>query len=44
MPRVYLCCLEDPFSGSRPIVFYLARDGIPISHDPLLRNMGRISL
>ncbi len=43
MARIDALCLEDPCSGSRRMVGYLARDGIPISRDRvrnLMRHMG----
>ncbi|QNJ30624.1 integrase [Synechococcus sp. PROS-9-1] len=43
MARIDSLYLEDPYSGSRRMVDYLARDGIPISRDRvrnLMRCMG----
>ena len=43
MARIDALFLEDPTSGSRRIVHYLAREGIPISRDRvrnLMRSMG----
>ena len=43
MARIDALYLEDPCSGSRRVVGYLARDGIPISRDRvrhLMRCMG----
>ena len=43
MARIDTFYLEDPCSGSRRMVGYLARDGIPISRDRvrnLMRSMG----
>ena len=43
MPRIDAWYLEDPASGSRRMVAYLARDGVSISHDrvrDLLRHRG----
>jgi putative transposase len=43
MARIDSHYLEDPYSGSRRMVGYLARDGIPISRDRarnLMRRMG----
>jgi len=43
MARIDVLYLEDPCSGSRRMVDYLARDGIPISRDRvryLMRRMG----
>jgi hypothetical protein len=43
MSRIDAHYLEDPCSGSRRMVGYLARDGIPISRDrvrKLMRRMG----
>ncbi|WP_413430504.1 IS3 family transposase [Synechococcus sp. Cu2B8-bc1011] len=43
MARIDALYLEDPCSGSRRIVDYLAREGIPISCDRvrnLMRSMG----
>ena len=43
MARIDALYLEDPCSGSRRIVDYLAREGIPISRDRvrnLVRGMG----
>ena len=43
MARIDALYLEDPCSGSRRMVGYLARDGIPISRDRvrnLMRCMG----
>jgi putative transposase len=43
MARIDALYLEDPCSGSRRIVDYLAREGIPISRDRvcnLMRHMG----
>ena len=43
MARIDALYLEDPCSGSRRMVGYLARDGIPISRDRvrnLMRHMG----
>jgi putative transposase len=43
MARIYALYLDDPCSGSRRMVGYLARDGIPISRDRvrnLMRRMG----
>ena len=43
MARIDALYLEDPCRGSRRMVDYLAREGIPISHDRarnLMRRMG----
>jgi len=43
MARIDALYLEDPCSGTRRMVGYLARDGIPISRDRmrnLMRRMG----
>ena len=43
MARIDALYLEDPCSGSRRMVDYLAREGIPISRDRarnLMRRMG----
>jgi putative transposase len=43
MARIDVLYLEDPCSGSRRMVDYLAREGIPISRDRarnLMRRMG----
>jgi len=43
MARIDALYLEDPCSGSRRMVAYLAREGIPISRDRvryLMRRMG----
>jgi putative transposase len=40
MARIDSFYLEDPCSGSRRMVDYLARDGVPISHDRV-RNLMR---
>ncbi len=43
MARIDALYLDDPRSGSRRMVVYLAREGIPISRDRarnLMRRMG----
>ena len=42
MARIDALYLEDPCSGSRRMVDYLARDGIPISRDRVRNLMRRI--
>ena len=44
MPRIDALFLEDPTSGSRRIVHYLAREGIPISRDRVRNLMRRMGL
>jgi putative transposase len=44
MAKVDVLYLEDPCSGSRRMVDYLARDGIPISRDRVRNLMRRIGL
>ena len=44
MARIDSCYLEDPCSGSRRMVGYLARDGIPISRDRVRNLMRRMGL
>jgi putative transposase len=44
MARIDVLYLEAPCSGSRRMVGYLARDGIPISHDRLRKLMRRMGL
>jgi putative transposase len=44
MARIDALYLEDPCSGSRRIVDYLARDGIPISRDRVRNLMRRMGL
>jgi len=44
MARIDSCYLEDPCSGSRRMVGYLARDGIPISRDRVRNLMRRRGL
>ena len=44
MARIDSCYLEDPCSGSRRMVDYLARDGIPISRDRVRNLMRRMGL
>ena len=44
MARVDAIYLEDPSSGSRRIVHYLAREGIPISRDRVRDLSGRMGL
>ncbi len=41
MARIDASYLEDPCSGSRRMVDYLAREGIPISRDRGVRNLTR---
>lgn len=44
MARIDACYLEDPTSGNRRMVQYLARDGIPISRDRVRNLMQRMGL
>jgi len=44
MARIDSLYLEDPCSGSRRMVDYLAKEGIPISRDRLRNLMRRTSL
>nr|WP_225323168.1 IS3 family transposase [Synechococcus sp. RSCCF101] len=44
MARIDALYLEDPCSGSRRIVAYLAREGIPISRDRVRNLMRRMGL
>jgi len=44
MARINALYLEDPCSGSRRIVEYLAREGIPISRDRVRNLMRRMGL
>jgi len=44
MARIDVLYLEDPCSGSRRMVDYLARDGIPISRDRVRNLMLRMSI
>jgi putative transposase len=44
MARIDALYLEDPCSGSRRMVGYLARDGIPISRDRVRNLMHRMRL
>lgn len=44
MARIDAHYLEDPWSGSRRIVEYLARERIPISRKCGHKPMGRMSL
>ena len=44
MARIDALYLEDPCSGSRRMVGYLARDGIPISRDRVRNLMRRMGL
>jgi len=44
MPRIDALYLEDPCSGSRRIVDYLAREGIPVSRDRVRNLMRRMGL
>ena len=44
MARIDAHYLEDPCSGSRRMVGYLARDGIPISRDQVRNLMHRMGL
>jgi putative transposase len=44
MARIDAFYLEDPCSGSRRIVSYLARDGIPVSLDRVRNLMRRMGL
>ncbi|MFN9622272.1 MAG: IS3 family transposase, partial [Cyanobacteriota bacterium] len=44
MARIDSLYLEDPCSGSRRMVVYLARDGIPISRDRVRNLMRRMGL
>ena len=44
MARIDALYLEDPCSGSRRMVDYLARDGIPISRDRVRNLMRRMGL
>ena len=44
MARIDALYLEDPCSGSRRMVDYLARDGIPISRDRMRNLMRRMGL
>ena len=44
MARIDVLYLEDPCSGSRRMVDYLARDGIPISRDRVRNLMQRMGL
>ena len=42
MARINALYLEDPCSGSRRIVDYLVREGIPISRDRVRNLMRRM--
>ena len=44
MARIDVLYLEDPCSGSRRMVDYLAREGIPISRDRVRNHMRRMGL
>ena len=44
MARIDALYLEDPCSGSRRMVDYLAREGIPISRDRVRNFMRRMGL
>jgi putative transposase len=44
MARIDALYLDDPCSGSRRIVEYLAREGIPISRDRVRNLMRRMGL
>ena len=44
MSRIDALYLEDPCSGSRRMVDYLAREGIPISRDRVRNLMRRMGL
>ena len=44
MARIDCLYLEDPCSGSRRMVEYLAREGIPISRDRVRNLMRRMGL
>jgi putative transposase len=44
MARIDAFYLEDPTAGSRRMVLYLARDGIPISRDRVRNLMRRMGL
>ena len=44
MARIDALYLEDPCSGSRRMVTYLARDGIPISRDRVRNPIHRMGL
>ena len=44
MARIDALYLEDPCSGSRRMVDYLAREGIPISRDRVRNLMRRMGL
>ena len=44
MARIDALYLEDPCSGSRRMVEYLAREGIPISRDRVRNLMRRMGL
>jgi putative transposase len=44
MARIDTLYLEDPCSGSRRMVAYLAREGIPISRDRVRNLMRRMGL
>jgi len=44
MARIDALCLGDPCSGSRRMVAYLAREGIPISRDRVRNLMRRMGL
>ena len=44
MARIDALYLGDPYSGSRQMVGYLARDGIPISRDRVRNLMRRMGL
>jgi len=44
MARTDAIYLEDPTSGSRRIVYYLAREGIPISRDQVRNLVRRLGL
>ncbi|MGC6481979.1 MAG: IS3 family transposase [Synechococcus sp.] len=44
MARIDAVYLEDPCSGNRRMVEYLAREGIPISRDRVRNLMLRIGL
>jgi putative transposase len=44
MARIDVLYLEDPCNGSRRMVDYLARDGIPISRDRVRNLMQRMGV
>jgi len=44
MARINALCLEDPCSGGRRMVGYLAREGIPNSRDRVRNLMLRVGL